>query len=306
MTGFFAKLKEGLGKTRASLLGRMRHVLSRGGVIDAASLEELEELLIAADLGVHTVTRLIDGLRRRTEGGERFDAARLTAAMREMIGEILRAGEAPLEVDRERPFVIMVIGVNGVGKTTTIAKLAAHYRGEGKKVLLAAGDTFRAAAIEQLEVWGTRAQVDLVKHQAGADSSAVLFDALQAARARGVDLLIADTAGRLHTRVNLMEELKKNKRVLRKQMERAPHEVLLVLDATNGQNAVQQAEQFSRELGVTGLALTKLDGTAKGGVIVNIIERLRLPVRFVGVGEGLRDLQPFVAEEFLAALFEEE
>lgn len=298
----FEKLKKGLLKTNQSLNAIMTNLFAGRQKVDEDFLVELEEALIAADMGVKASSRLIASLREKAKRGELAGQQDLRGRLKELLLEILSPAEAPLDLFRADLFVIMVLGVNGSGKTTTIGKMAHLFKSEGKKVVIAAADTFRAAAIEQMEIWGRRAGCEVIKHKAGADPSAVVFDAIQAAQARGAQVVIADTAGRLHTQINLMEELKKIKRVMGKQIEGSPHEVLLVLDATNGQNSLAQAKQFHAALGVTGMALAKLDGTARAGVVVPIVEELKLPVRFLGVGEDIDDLQPFRAKEFLQAL----
>ena len=272
--------------------------------LDDALLDELETILLTSDVGVAASTTLVEDLRQRMRKREFADAAALRQALYQDPLAILEPVAAPLDLDTHKPFVLLVVGVNGVGKTTTIGKLAKRLQNEGRSVMLAAGDTFRAAAVEQLQVWGERNAIPVVAQHTGADSASVIYDALQAAQSRGTDVLIADTAGRLHTQSNLMEELKKVKRVLAKLDPDAPHEVLLVVDAGTGQNALSQAQQFHAAVGVTGIALTKLDGTAKGGIIFAIGQRLGLPIRFIGVGEGIDDLRTFEAGEFVDALFE--
>ncbi|MDK9718889.1 MAG: signal recognition particle-docking protein FtsY, partial [Trichlorobacter sp.] len=271
--------------------------------IDADTLEELEEILITSDIGVKTTVELIRSLEQRLSRNELKDGAALREALKEELLTRLLAHHAPLKTDTAAPFTILVVGVNGVGKTTTIGKLAAKFAAEGKKVLLAAGDTFRAAAAEQLEIWGERAGVAVIRHQEGADPSAVAFDACKAAVSRGTEILIIDTAGRLHTKVNLMEEMKKIYRVIGREIPGAPHETLLVLDGATGQNALSQARLFKESAGVTGIALTKLDGTAKGGIVVAVSHEFSLPVRYIGVGEGVDDLREFDPNEFVDALF---
>ncbi len=302
--GFFERLKQGLSKTRDSLVGRIDRLVFGRKEIDADTLEELEEILITADLGVQTTVELIRTLEQRLSRNELKDGAALKEALKEEILKRIAREAAPLDITTATPFVIMVIGVNGVGKTTTIGKLAARYTQEGKKVVLAAGDTFRAAAAEQLQAWGERAGVDVVRHQEGADPSAVVFDGIKAAVARKADILIVDTAGRLHTKVNLMEELKKVRRIMSRELPGAPHETLLVLDAATGQNAISQAKLFKEAAEVTGIALTKLDGTAKGGIVVAICNEFRIPVRYIGVGEGVEDLRDFDPAQFVEALFQ--
>ncbi len=299
---FFARLRERLHKSRQRLADRVDRLVLGKKTIDAELLEELEEILITSDLGVHTTQLLLDKVSDRVKRKELQDPGRLREALREEIVSILSVEAPPFDPRSTKPFVIMVIGVNGVGKTTTIGKLAHLLKADGLSPLLVAADTFRAAAIEQLELWGERVGVPVIRQKSGADPSAVAFDALDAAQARNTDVVIIDTAGRMHTKVNLMEELKKVHRVVRKKMNSAPHEILLVMDATTGQNAISQARQFQEALGVTGLILTKLDGTAKGGVIVPICHELQLPVRFVGIGEGMDDLRPFDPNEFAQAL----
>ncbi|MBW2039174.1 MAG: signal recognition particle-docking protein FtsY [Deltaproteobacteria bacterium] len=303
--GIFQRLRQGLSKTQGLLVGGVDDLLRPGRGVDEELWEELEEVLILADIGVAATQRLIEGLRQETKRGDLIGAQEILPLLGKKVLEILQPHEVPIYLDiaGEGPFVVMVIGVNGVGKTTTIGKLAYRFTSQGKKVLVAASDTFRAAAIEQLEIWSRRAGAHLIRHRNGADPSAVAFDAVKAALSRRCHVLFIDTAGRLHTKENLMEELKKVKRVIKKELSAAPHEVLLVLDATTGQNAIAQARTFHQALGVTGIALTKLDGTAKGGIVVAIAQELGIPLRFVGVGEGIDDLQEFSAEVFVEALF---
>ena len=302
---FFQRLKQGLTKSRESLAGKIGSIFQNRRW-DEDSLAAMEESLIAADVGVKATQKLVDSLRRQSPNGSdnpsQEMSARLQAAMVQMLED--SRPQARLEPLSRRPWVIIFLGVNGVGKTTTIGKLAAQLRGEGKKVLLVAGDTFRAAAVEQLDAWGKRTGVDVVKHRAGADPSAVVFDGMQAAKSRGIDVLLIDTAGRLHTKVHLIEELKKIRRVITREQPDAPHETLLVLDATTGQNGLQQARVFKEAADITGIVLTKLDGTAKGGVIIGIQEELGVPVKYIGVGEDVDDLQVFDAPSFVRALFE--
>ena len=302
--GFFSRLKNGLKKTTDGLVGRIDALVLGKKEIDADTLDDLEEILITADIGVGTTVELIRSLEQRLSRNELKDGAALRAALKEELLDRLKAHHSLFRPEGAAPFVILVVGVNGVGKTTTIGKLAARYTAEGKRVLLAAGDTFRAAAAEQLSIWGERAGVDVVRHKEGADPSAVVFDACKAAVARNVDLLIIDTAGRLHTKVNLMEEMKKIFRVIGREIPGAPHETLLILDAATGQNALSQAKLFKESAGVTGLVLTKLDGTAKGGIVVAVSRECALPVRFIGVGESVEDLRDFDPEEFVHALFQ--
>jgi fused signal recognition particle receptor len=301
--GFFDRLKEGLSKTKMGLMEKVDSIFVPGRVVDEETLEELEELLVLSDVGAAGAAEMVHHLKERKDRGELKAADSVKELLkREMTGML--GAPKPLVVFGERPFVILAVGVNGVGKTTTIGKLASRLRDEGHSVLLAAGDTFRAAAIEQLEIWADRAAAQFVKHQSGSDPSAVVFDAVEAARARNIDVVIIDTAGRLHTKAPLMEELKKVKRVCGKALPGAPHEILLVVDATNGQNALRQAQLFNDAVGITGIALTKLDGTAKGGIVFAIKKELNIPVKLIGVGEGIDDLQDFVPADFVRALFE--
>ncbi|AHF74856.1 Signal recognition particle receptor protein FtsY (alpha subunit) [Candidatus Sodalis pierantonius str. SOPE] len=303
--GFFARLKNSLVKTRQNL-GSGFIGLFRGKKIDDDLFEELEEQLLVADVGVDTTRKIIEGLTAHAERRHLKDAEALYSQLRVDMAAILGNVERPLEVTGKTPFVILMVGVNGVGKTTTIGKLARQYQAEGKSVMLAAGDTFRAAAVEQLQVWGERNRIPVVAQQTGADSTSVIFDAIQAAKARGIDVLIADTAGRLQNKAYLMDELKKIVRVMKKLDVEAPHEVMLTLDASTGQNAVSQTNLFSDAVGLTGIALTKLDGTAKGGVIFAVADRFGIPIRYIGVGEGIEDLRPFKADDFIEALFARE
>ena len=305
MWGFFEKLKEGLSKTHQGFVEKIDQLFLGKKSIDQDLLDELEGLLFSADLGVKTSSQLIEGVQKELRRGELQEPEKVKDFIKQEIFRILKSGEKPLKIDfsQTKPFLFMVVGVNGVGKTTTIAKIAHQYSSQGKKVLIGAADTFRAAAVEQLEVWAQRVGADLIKQSKGSDPSAVAFDSVHAAKARNVDLVFIDTAGRLHTKVNLMEELKKVKRIIARECPGAPHEVLLVLDATTGQNAISQAKLFNETIGVTGIALTKLDGTAKGGIIIGITEELMIPIRYIGVGEGIDDLKEFNAEEFVMALF---
>lgn len=301
--GLFASLRERLTKTRTQLTEGLGNLFLGRKAIDEDLLEELETRMLTADVGVEATSSIVGELTRRVSRRELTDGATLLAALKEQMSQVLAPCVAPLTIpDDVRPFVILVVGINGSGKTTTIGKLAKKLQQQGAKVMLAAGDTFRAAAIEQLQSWGERNQVTVIAQSPGADPAAVVFDALEAARARRADILIADTAGRLHTQQNLMEELKKVKRVMGKLDQAAPHETLLVLDASIGQNALNQAQQFHAAIGLSGLVLTKLDGTAKGGILFAIAKALALPVRFIGVGEGIDDLRVFDAEEFVDAL----
>lgn len=316
--GFFGRLKRGLGRTSDNLVAGFGSLFLGKKIIDAALLEDLESQLLMADVGIEATAEIIEALTGRVSRKELSDGEALMQALREQLQGILQPCEEPLplpelhgavgdvpEPTREHsPFVILMVGVNGVGKTTTIGKLARRFKDEGRSVMLAAGDTFRAAAVEQLQHWGERNGVPVVAQHTGADSASVVYDALQAATARKVDVLIADTAGRLSNQSHLMDELSKVVRVLRKLNPDAPHEVMLVLDSGTGQNALAQAEQFRKAVGVSGVTLTKLDGTAKGGVIFAIARRLQLPIRFIGVGEGVEDLRPFVAADFIQALFD--
>ena len=301
--GFFSRLRSGLGRTSDNLVAGLGSLFLGRKTIDAELLEELEAQLLMADVGIEATTRIVEKLTARVSRSELANPEALMEALREELRAILAPCQQPLSVDTPTPFVILMVGVNGVGKTTTIGKLASRYQSEGRSVMLAAGDTFRAAAVEQLQVWGERHDVPVIAQHSGADSASVLFDALEAAKARGVDVLIADTAGRMSNKSHLMEELRKVVRVLGKLDGAAPHEVMLVLDAGTGQNALVQAAQFTEAVGVTGITLTKLDGTARGGVIFAIAEKLGLPIRFIGVGEAAQDLRPFAADEFIEALF---
>ncbi|PTQ72916.1 signal recognition particle-docking protein FtsY [Pseudomonas sp. GV071] len=304
--GFFARLKQGLSKTSASLGEGMASLFLGKKAIDDDLLDEIETRLLTADVGVEATTAIIQSLTQKVARKQLVDSGALYKALQEELASLLKPVEQPLLIpSAKKPFVILVVGVNGAGKTTTIGKLAKKLQQEGKKVMLAAGDTFRAAAVEQLQVWGERNQIAVIAQHTGADSASVIFDAVQAATARGIDVLIADTAGRLHTKDNLMEELKKVRRVIGKLDDTAPHEVLLVLDAGTGQNAISQAKQFNQTVNLTGLALTKLDGTAKGGVIFALAKQFGLPIRYIGVGEGIDDLRTFEAEAFVQALFAE-
>jgi len=305
LVGFFEKLKRGLSKTHQGFVEKIDRLFLGKKTIDSDLLEEFEAILFEADLGIKTTNQLIENVQQSLKRGELQNPEKIKDFIKGEIFTILKRGEKPLSIDfsKTRPFVVMVVGVNGGGKTTTIGKIAYQYSSQGKKVLIGAADTFRAAAIEQIEIWARRAKADLIKQSKGSDPSAVAFDSIHAAKARDVDLVFIDTAGRLHTKVNLMEELKKIKRIVGREHPGAPHEVLLVLDATTGQNAISQAKLFHEAIGVTGIALTKLDGTAKGGIIVGITEELKIPIRYIGVGEGVDDLREFNATEFVQALF---
>ena len=305
-TGFFARLKQGLSKTSASIGEGMASLFLGKKAIDDDLLEEIETRLLTADVGVEATSVIIKNLTQKVARKQLTDADALYKSLQEELAAMLKPVEQPLKIESQnKPFVILVVGVNGAGKTTTIGKLAKKLQLEGKKVMLAAGDTFRAAAVEQLQVWGERNHIPVIAQHTGADSASVIFDAVQAAKARGIDVLIADTAGRLHTKDNLMEELKKVRRVMGKLDEDAPHEVLLVLDAGTGQNAISQTKQFDQTVALTGLALTKLDGTAKGGVIFALAKQFNIPIRYIGVGEGIDDLRDFESEPFVQALFAE-
>ncbi len=303
--GFFERLKQGLARSRSTFSDGLADLVLGKKKIDDDLLEELETLLLTADVGVDTTQRIIDDLTDRVKRKTLSDPAALSEVLQAQLVEILKQCECPVvEPLPGKPQVILMVGINGAGKTTTIGKLAKKLQNDGQKVMLAAGDTFRAAAVEQLQTWGERNNIPVIAQATGADSASVIFDALQAAQARSMDVLIADTAGRLHTKDNLMDELTKIARVMKKLDEDAPHEVMLVVDAGTGQNAINQAEQFFKAVGLTGITLSKLDGTAKGGIVFAIAERVGVPIRFIGVGEGIDDLRPFDAEEFVKALFE--
>ena len=301
----FERIKQGLGKTRASLTGGMADLFSVGKKIDEDLLEEIETTLLMADVGVTATSEIIDALTDKLERNQLKDGEALRKALRAQLHGLLKDVSKPLELDPgKQPYVILMVGVNGVGKTTTIGKLTKKFQSEGKSVMLAAGDTFRAAAVEQLQVWGERNDVPVIAQHTGADSASVIFDAIQSAKSREVDVVIADTAGRLQNKENLMNELEKVVRVMKKQDATAPHEVMLVLDAGTGQNALSQAQVFQQAVGVSGITLTKLDGTAKGGIVFAIARQLQLPIRFIGVGEQVDDLRSFDAETFVDALFD--
>jgi len=299
--GFFDRLKESLTKTRKGLVGKVESIFT-GRKVDETTLEELEEILIMSDVGTTAASEIMSVIREKARKGEAKDTDSVKGLLKSEMTSILGDFQ-PLMVSGSKPFVILAVGVNGVGKTTTIGKLASRFRSQGLSVLLAAGDTFRAAGIEQLEIWAKRADTQFVQHQKGSDPAAVAYDAVIAAQSRGIDIVIIDTAGRLHTKTNLMEELKKVKRSIDKALPGAPAEVLLVVDATTGQNALRQAETFNETIGITGIALTKLDGTAKGGIVFAIKKGLGIPVRLIGVGEGIDDLRDFDPGEFVEALF---
>lgn len=299
----FGRLKNKMARTSDSLVNKVDKVISGEMTIEDGMIDEIEEVLVTADIGVKTSYALLDSLNAKIMRKEIRDPLSLKKSLKADMLQILLLEEKRLDIDIEGPFVMMVVGVNGAGKTTTVGKLAHQYKSYGKEVIIAAGDTFRAAAIEQLEVWGDRGDVPVIKHHDGADPGSVAYDAMIAANARRSDILIIDTAGRLHTQTNLMEELKKIKKVISKVNPKAPHEVLLVLDASTGQNAISQAKIFNEAVGVTGLAITKLDGTPKGGVVIGIADELKIPIRFIGVGEGRNDLKDFSAIEFIDAIF---
>jgi len=300
--GFFARLKEGLSKTRSNITSRVDEIIKYYREIDDEFFEELEEALIMADVGIQTTQEIIEYIRKKVKEEKIGDAEKIKDILKDKVASVLEEGSHELELPS--PTVILVVGVNGVGKTTTIGKLANRFREEGKQVLVAAADTFRAAASDQLEVWCKRAQVPLIRHNEGADPAAVVFDAIQSAKSRKADILLCDTAGRLHNKKNLMNELEKINRIIDREMPEAHKEVLLVVDAATGQNAITQASLFKEAVGITGMALTKLDGTAKGGVVVAVKSQLNIPIYFVGVGEKMEDLQPFNPQEFAQALFE--
>ena len=303
---FFARLKRSLARTKANI-GAGFFGLFKGKKINDDLFEELEEQLLIADVGMDTTMKIIENLTEKASHQELKDGEALYSLLKDEMTDILKQVEQPLEVDTSKtPYVILMVGVNGVGKTTTIGKLAKQFQSQGKKVILAAGDTFRAAAVEQLQVWGERNNVPVIAQHTGADSASVIYDAIEAAKARGVDVVIADTAGRLQNKSNLMEELRKIVRVMKKIDDSAPHEIMLTLDAGTGQNAISQAKLFSDVAPITGITLTKLDGTAKGGVIFAIADQFQIPIRFIGVGEGINDLRPFETQEFIEALFSRE
>ena len=301
--GFFIRLRDRLSRTRKAFANRLDNLLLGKKEIDENLLEELEEILIASDIGIQTTTALIEKVKERVERKDLIDPAELKIALQSEILAFLKAPSKPVQKSRNKPHVIMVVGVNGVGKTTTIGKLSDRYVKQGQQVLLIAADTFRAAAVEQLKIWGDRVGAEIIRHDEKADPSAVVYDGIQAAISRGVDVVIIDTAGRLHTKVNLMEQLKKIRRTVARQITDAPHEILLVLDATTGQNALSQAQLFHEAIQITGVALTKLDGTAKGGIVAAICHNLKLPVLYIGLGEKVDDLQDFDADAFAQALF---
>jgi len=300
--GFFDKLKEGLSKTRKGITEKIDQVLVSFGKVDEELFDELEEVLVTSDIGIDTAIRIIEGIKKKVKEGKVTDPVKVKSLLKQELLEILGEYASKLDIEPS-PAIIMVIGVNGVGKTTSIGKIASMLKKDGKKVIIAAADTFRAAAIDQLQVWADRVGVEMIRQAEGSDPAAVIYDAVQAARARKVDVLICDTAGRLHTKKNLMEELKKVSRIIDKEMPNAKRENLLVLDATTGQNAVQQAKTFSEVTDISGIVLTKLDGTAKGGIVIAIKSELDIPVKYIGVGEKLDDLQPFIAKDFIEALF---
>ncbi|HPF19704.1 MAG TPA: signal recognition particle-docking protein FtsY [Syntrophomonas sp.] len=302
----FERFKLGLSKTRQNIGGKIDSLIKRTRKLDEDFFEELEEILIQADVGMDTSLALVEKVRSAVKKQKINDPLQVTELLQAAIAEVMGTEQVPLHIGTDKPAIILVVGVNGAGKTTTIAKLAYKYKQEKKKVVLAAGDTFRAAAIDQLQIWADRTGVELIKHQEGADPGAVVFDAISAARARKADLLIIDTAGRLQNKTNLMKEISKIRKVIEKEMPTAPHEVLLVLDATTGQNAISQARIFSEATGVSGIVLTKLDGTAKGGIVIAVARELGIPVKLVGIGEGMEDLREFSPEIFARALFDSE
>ncbi len=303
--GFLTRLKQGLKKTREKMGGGLAHLVLGSKKIDQDLLEELESELIMADVSIDTTEKIMNALAKQVERKELANPKALLVSLKKLLADLLEAVDQPLTIDTsKKPYVILMVGVNGVGKTTTIGKLAKRYQQQGHSVMLAAGDTFRAAAVEQLQIWGERNKIPVVAQHTGADSASVLFDAMQSAQAKGVDILIADTAGRLHTKANLMDELIKVKRVMKKLDAGVPHETLLVLDAGTGQNAINQVEHFHKAVTLTGLALTKLDGTAKGGILFALADKFTIPIRFIGVGEGIDDLRTFDAKQFIEALFE--
>lgn len=302
--GFFDKLKASLLKTKQNIIDKIEEVVF-DRKIDETTLEQIEEILLASDVGTKTTTEIIEKIRERIKNDQLHHSEDMRLVIK---NEMLRSlGEAhTISISKERPFVILTVGVNGVGKTTTIGKLAYRFKSEGHSVLIAAADTFRAAAIEQIEIWAKRAGAELIKHQSGSDPAAVAFDAVEAAKHRGVDIVIIDTAGRLHTKAQLMEELKKITRVIKKSMPSAPHETLLIIDATTGQNAIRQAHTFNEAIGITGIALTKLDGTAKGGIVFAINKEFNIPIKLIGIGEGIEDLKDFDPQSFIKAIFEKD
>lgn len=300
--GFFEKLRIGLGKTRANLSDKIVSLVKSNRQLDEDFWEELEEILIQADVGVNTSLELVDNIRKRAKKEKITDSDQVMDLIKEEVSSMLSSYDSTINVSAE-PTVILVVGVNGAGKTTSIAKMANRYKKEGKRVLLAAGDTFRAAAIDQLQIWADRVGVELIKHQEGADPGAVVFDALNAAKARKFDVIIIDTAGRLQNKTNLMKEISKVRNIIEREIPEAPHEVLLVVDATTGQNAISQARVFQEATSVTGIILTKLDGTAKGGIVISVAKELDIPVKLVGIGEGMEDLRDFSAQDFTEALF---
>ena len=305
--GLFARLKSGLSKTRKQVGERIGQLVLGKKQVDAELLEELETLLLTADLGVDASREIIDALTKRLGRKELADGEVLYRTLKSILVEAIEPCAIPLEIEKsDSPFVILMVGVNGAGKTTSIGKLAKQFQRQGKKEMLAAGDTFRAAAVEQLQVWGERNNIPVIAQHTGADSASVIYDALQSAKSRNIDVLIADTAGRLHTQNNLMDELKKVKRVIQKLDEKAPHEIMLVLDASIGQNAINQAREFNEAITLTGITMSKLDGTARGGILFAIAHHLRIPFRYIGIGEGIDDLRPFDAQAFVDALFSDD
>ncbi|MFQ5455835.1 MAG: signal recognition particle-docking protein FtsY [Nitrospirota bacterium] len=304
--GVFGRLSKGLSRTRDRIIKGIQNLVSSNKIIDAALLEELEDILISSDMGVKRAQILINNIKEKVDSKEISTMPQLVENIKSEIKNTIKDSKDCLidtQAQDASPYVIMVVGVNGVGKTTTIGKLAHRYRKQGKSVILAAGDTFRAAAIEQLHIWAKRTDADIIRHKSGADPSAVIFDAMAAGKARNTDIIIADTAGRLHTKSNLMEELKKIKRVMGKEIEGSPHEILMIMDATTGQNAISQVRLFNEAVSLTGLAVAKLDGTAKGGIIIGIIDEFKIPVKYIGIGEDISDLIDFDGDEFVESLF---
>jgi fused signal recognition particle receptor len=304
MSSLLDRLKQGIQKTRTGLVGSIDNLIHGRKQIDPDLLEELEYNLISSDIGVRTSTEILEGIRQRVDRQQLSDSSELRALIRQQLLDILEANDRPINWAAQPPTVLMIVGVNGVGKTTTIGKLANRFKSDGQHVLICAADTFRAAAIEQLEVWANRSEVDMIRQQTGSDPSAVLYDSLEAAKSRKSTLVLVDTAGRLHNKAHLMAELEKMTRTARRVVPDSPHEVWLVLDATTGQNGLEQAKKFTESAGVTGIVLTKLDGTAKGGVVVAIARELNLPIRYIGIGEQIDDLIPFEADKFVASLFD--
>lgn len=303
-TGWISRLNSGLKRTRHQLKDALENLVLGKKTIDDELLEELETLLLLADVGANVTQNILHTLTEKVQRKELTNPEALLTQLKQQLTNLLAPHSQPIDIHQHHPFIILMVGVNGVGKTTSIAKIAHYYKEQGSSIMLAAGDTFRAAAVEQLEIWGNRNEVPVIAQHSGADSASVIFDAVNSARAKKIDILIADTAGRLHTQSHLMSELQKIKRVIQKLIPEAPHEIMLVVDAGTGQNAIHQAEQFNDAVGLTGITLTKLDGTAKGGILFAIAEKMKLPIRFIGVGEQIDDLRPFNAKQFVDALFE--